>query len=222
MAGRSGVASCLAGAAIFWLLASVSSPASGHTDRTEAFSLDDYFALRRFVHLRLSDDGRWLAFATERAAGRFSAAERETFVIATRGGVPQPIEIPDDASQLIWVPGAHSVAYLSKQGGTSQVYTYDVSRRLAKQMTHSEHGVLSFAFRPSHADLALVIARDAPATESPDQLKSATTGILLDSDISSAYDFVLGARAASGMKSARPCGCRARLGNCPESRSLAT
>lgn len=195
--GSRGTASRLAGAAIIGVLTSVSASAGGHTDRNEPLTIDDYFTLKRFVDLRLSGDGQWLVFAIESAAGRFGTPARQKYVIATRGTAAQPIVIPDDASQLTWVPGAHSIAYLSKQGGTSQVYTYDVARKVVKQVTRAGRDVLSFAFRPRHADLAVVVTRDDPATELSDQLKSATTGLLLDSDTSSAYDFILGARAGT-------------------------
>jgi dipeptidyl aminopeptidase/acylaminoacyl peptidase len=181
-------------AAIIGFLACVGASAGAHADGTEHLTIEDYFTLKQFTDLRLSDDGQWLAFATQSAAGTFGNAKRQMYAVATRRGAPQPIEIPDDASQLTWVPGAHRIAYLSKQAGTSQVFIYDIVGKGAEQVTHAASGVLSFAFRPRSADLAVVVSSGDPANELTDQLKSATSGILLDSDTASAYDFILGAR----------------------------
>lgn len=193
--GRSpNTAPCVATAAITCLLICVGALTNGRAAGAAPLAVDDYFTLKQFVDLRLSDDGQWLAFATESAAEKFGNAGRQSYAIATRGGAAQLIAIPEDASQLTWIPGTHRIAYLSKQGGTSQVHTYDVARKVARQVTHAGHNVLSFAFRPRRADLAVVTNQDDPTPDLPDQLKSATAGILIDSDTSSAYDFILGAR----------------------------
>ena len=85
---------------LFW--AAVARPVTVHANPVDAraFDVSDYFQVRRFTEVALSDDGRWLAYAVHSPAGG-QDVEREFYLerLASSGdtGAVESLALPADA-----------------------------------------------------------------------------------------------------------------------------
>jgi dipeptidyl aminopeptidase/acylaminoacyl peptidase len=166
-----------------------------------AFSIDDYLRLERITQVALSADGKRVAYVVQAGAmldyysDKLPPEEkrnvRTVYLQPVGGGVGRPLEAAADAQELVWLPGSRDLAFLSSRNGVSQVLSLDPDTGAVRPRTSAKDGVESFRFSPDGRSLAFVTRAPAKPSESLyRRFLDGDSGIVIDSDTLSVYDFV--------------------------------
>lgn len=185
---------------VLWAL---SRPLAGQTATADdAFSIDDYFRLKRITQVAMSPDGKSVAYVVHAGAmltyysDKLAPAEkrnvRTVYFQDIAGGKPaKEVEAVNDAQELVWIPGSGELAFVSARAGTAQVFSYDPANGKVRQRTQSADAVQSFRFAPDGRSLAYVTRAATPPSKSLyNQFLNGDQGIVIDSNTLSVYDFV--------------------------------
>ena len=158
----------------------------------QPFTIDDYFKIKRVTELALSSDGEMIAYAVEWQSLEENKTLRRIYVSATAPGAEaELIKEIQDARSLAWIPGRHELAFLSGRGGVTQVFAYDLASQAIRQRTDSKAPVVKFRLAPDGQSLAYVAQEASDGAPSLyEQFQTGDTGILIDPDVISVYDFV--------------------------------
>ena len=156
------------------------------------FSVDDYFRLHRIKELAISGDGDWLVYSVETPSLDENRVKRQVYLLSLRKGATSvEVAVGADSHELAWIPGADEFAFLSGTSGTSQVYSYNVRSHSVRQKTRAADSIKRFKFAPDGSRLAYItMAPVDPDSSLFSRLHRVESGVLIDTNTTSLYDFV--------------------------------
>ncbi len=133
---------------------------AGATSAQEVFSADDLFNLEYATSVRISPDGKWIAYTLsipraidDEPGGRYA----ELHVVSTKTGESQPfITGKVNVSSVRWSPDGEAISFLMTRGEKAkrQVWTIRLDGGEAVQATQSKSGVITYRWHPSGDHLA--------------------------------------------------------------------
>ncbi len=150
-----------------------------------AFTVDDYFKLKRVIALELSSDGKFAVLVVESTSVNENRVTRSVLVQPTTPGVAHmQIEEIQDAHRIAWIPGTHKITFLSERGHqTTQVYSYDLSTSKIYQHTYSDVEVVDYKFAPNGRSIAFVAQERVESASLLDQMLTGEKGLLIDPNV---------------------------------------
>ena len=173
----------LLSAALGLLSATLSTSA---TSGKKLVTVDDLMALRTVNDVRISPDGRQVAYTVSTPSYVLDSHETVLYVVATAGGAPTrliyatPIlnrPLPNPA--LRWSPDGKTISFLSPLQGVAQVVGIGPSGGEGRTLTAAKGGVTAYEWSPDGRDLAYV-SPDPPSEEENRQRREKTFVIQVD------------------------------------------
>lgn len=167
----------------------------------KAFSINDYFKVKRISELALSSDGRMAAYVVEYSPLEQNKTVRSIYINATEEGAePSIIDEIQDATNLAWIPGTHELAFLLRRGGVGaprQVYTYNIHTKKIAPRTQSASDILRFKFASDGQSLAWISRpydhspqKDSRSASIYDRIYHGESGVVFDYENTNFYAFV--------------------------------
>jgi len=142
------------------LAAIVTWTVAGVADAQETFTIEDLFKLNSATSVRISPDGRWIAYTVSKAraadaepGGRYT----ELYVLSTGKGEIRPFLTGEvNVSGVRWTPDSRAISFLMKRGkkAKKQVWTIRVDGGEAVQTTKSKSNVITYRWHPSGKQIA--------------------------------------------------------------------
>jgi len=146
-----------------------------------AITVEDLWAMGRIGDLRLSPDGRWIAYTVTFYSMEENKGNTDIWLISTEGGQPRRLTTsPAYDGHPTWSPDSRKIAFISSRDGKSQIYVISLEGGEAQKMGDiptevtgvewSADGThLAFTTRvyPDAPTLQQTAARDAEKARSP-------------------------------------------------------
>jgi dipeptidyl aminopeptidase/acylaminoacyl peptidase len=135
-------------------------------------TVDDLMKLRTIVDVRISPDGRNVAYAVSTPSLERNAHEPQIFVLATSGGTPRRLaegirifapRVP--APKLRWSPDGSRLSFVGYAAEKPQVFAAPVSGGEARPLTAAVEGVTAYEWAPDGKSLAYLARDSAPPEE---------------------------------------------------------
>jgi dipeptidyl aminopeptidase/acylaminoacyl peptidase len=179
---RSPLAANLAAAVVATLAAA---PAAWATPKVHhGLTVDDMLAFQQLGAPAVSPDGRQVAFTVRTADLAANRGRTDVWLVGTDGGpaaaARQLTTDPANDSEPAWAPDGRAIYFLSRRGGTSQVWWLPLAGGEASQVTNlpidvtgfrvfpdGKHLLLSAEVWPEAKTLADSAARDAAKAKEP-------------------------------------------------------
>lgn len=96
----------------------------------DAFSIDDYFEVKRITELAFSSEGEWIAYRTVQQSLEHNQAEQKIFIMRMEEGAkPVYVDSIQSGQSFSWIPGTQKLAFLSTNFGTVQVQSLDIKTK---------------------------------------------------------------------------------------------
>ena len=167
---------------VFALSSSLS--ATGQSASPRPITIDDYFRILAVHDPRLSPDGKWVAYAVDKAVLKTDKNETRIWMVATSGGDPIPLTAESSTStHPRWSPDGKYIAFLSaRNDGKTQVWLLNRLGGDAVQLTHTAQDVDDFAWAPDSRRLVLILKDPTPEELHAAKEKAASTGDSPSSD----------------------------------------
>lgn len=134
-------------------------------------TVGDLMALRSIADVRISPDGRQVAYVVSQPSFEKDEHEAVLYLVPASGGSPvrlaQNTRIfnkPRPAPHLRWSPDGARLSFLAFAGAVPQVFATDVAGGEARPLTSSPQGVSDYVWSPDGARLAY-LAPDPPSAE---------------------------------------------------------
>jgi dipeptidyl aminopeptidase/acylaminoacyl peptidase len=131
----------------------------------------DLMGLRSISDVRISPDGRQVAYVVSRPALEKDEHEAVLYLVPAAGGPAGRLTFgtrifnkPRPAPHLRWSPDGTRLSFLAFAGDLPQVFALDVRGGEARALTASRQGVSDYVWSPDGTRLAY-LAPDAPAAE---------------------------------------------------------
>ena len=131
----------------------------------------DLMGLRSVSDVRISPDGRQVAYVASRPALEKDEHEAVLYLVPAGGGRPERLTYgtrifnkPRPAPHLRWSPDGARLSFLAFAGDVPQVFALDARGGEARALTASQQGVSDYAWSPDGVRLAY-LAPDAPPAE---------------------------------------------------------
>ncbi len=145
------------------------------------FGVRDMLAMERISDPQVSPDGRWVAFTLRTTDYEKNKGATDVWIAATDGSGARRLtthEASDSAAR--WMPGGHTLVFLSSRGGSSQVWEIRTDGGEPRQLTDfpvdvggvvpfadGRHFALVIEVHPGAANLAESAKLDAEVEENP-------------------------------------------------------
>lgn len=149
-------------------------PAAGGTGAAapaRPVTVAELMRLRSIADVRISPDGRQVAYVVSRPALEKDEHEAVLYLVATGGGPPVRLTFgtrifnqPRPAPHLRWSPDGTRLSFLAFAGDLPQVFALDVRGGEARALTASRQGVSDYVWSPDGTRLAY-LAPDAPGAD---------------------------------------------------------
>lgn len=136
-----------------------------------ALSVDDYFALKELSDVRISPDGKWVAYVVSSSDEAKDESSTYIYTVPFAGGDPTQITFSGKDEHPAWSPDNKSLAFLSSRNKTPQVYLLSRAGGEAYPITDVEQGVDDFQWSPDGKKLLLVLTD--PDEKKPEEGKAA-------------------------------------------------
>lgn len=158
--------------------------------RSSAFTVDDYFDVKRVTDMALTTDGRLLAYAVAGHSGGRRA--RDVYIASLpEYAAGSPVDALSGARDFAWIAGSQELAFLSEQDDVTQVFAWRNANGETRQLTRAADSVESFRFAPDGSALAFTTRAPYQAGVSLyDRFRKGTEGILVDPATTSSHDFL--------------------------------
>jgi dipeptidyl aminopeptidase/acylaminoacyl peptidase len=134
------------------------------------FKVEDMQRLSRVSGLKLSPDGKWVAFVVSRSDVAKNKSVKNIWVVSTSGGDPQQLTFAEQGSNdsLRWSPDSRYIYFLSSRvDNKPQIFRLAVSGGEAKQITNIAIGVDAFILSPDGKTIALTESVFPQCTDMP-------------------------------------------------------
>ena len=140
------------------------------------------WAMGRIGNVAPSPDGLKVAYTVTYYSVEQNKSNSELFVMNADGtNNVQLTHRPSFEGEPAWIHGGQQLAYISSQGGSSQVWAMNPDGSEARQLTHYDGDIEGFAFSPDGSKLLFIAQVEVvkPTTaQHPDLDK--TTGIIIN------------------------------------------
>jgi dipeptidyl aminopeptidase/acylaminoacyl peptidase len=145
--------------------------AGGASAPARPVTVADLMVLRSISDVRISPDGRQVAYVVSRPALEKDEHEAVLYLVPAAGGMPQRLTFgtrifnkPRPAPHLRWSPDGTRLSFLAFAGDLPQVFALEVRGGEARALTASRQGVSDYVWSPDGTRLAY-LAPDAPSAE---------------------------------------------------------
>jgi dipeptidyl aminopeptidase/acylaminoacyl peptidase len=136
-------------------------------------TVDDLMALRTVTDVRISPDGRHVAYVVSTPSFMTDAHEAELYLVPVGGGTAVRLAStvrlfnrPLPSTELRWSPDGSRVTFLAfDEGGLPQVFASDVSGGVASALTSAAGGVMTYEWSPDGTRLAYLALDPPPDAE---------------------------------------------------------
>ena len=149
-------------------------------------TVGDLMALRSIADVRISPDGRQVAYVVSQPSFEKDEHEAVLYLVPASGGSPMRLTYntrifnkPRPAPHLRWSPDGARLSFLAFAGDVPQVYALDVRAGEARALTSHPQGVSDYVWSPDGTRLAY-LAQDAPSAEEEKQRKDKSFVIEVD------------------------------------------
>jgi dipeptidyl aminopeptidase/acylaminoacyl peptidase len=176
-------------AAVVGVLATLAASASGEK---KLVTVDDLMGLRTVNDVRISPDGRHVAYTVSTPSYDTDSHETVLYVVATASAAGSPDNMPTRLAEatpilnrplpnpaLRWSPDGRTISFLSPVQGMPQVMGIDMNGGVARTLTSAKGGVIAYEWSPDGRELAYV-ASDPPSDEETRQRREKTFVIQVD------------------------------------------
>jgi dipeptidyl aminopeptidase/acylaminoacyl peptidase len=144
---------------IYFIL-TVTSPSFGHVRRP--LSIDDYFALKDVSDIRISPDGKWVAYVVSNSDESKDESFTNIHMVPLGGGDPVQATFCGKDEGPRWSPDNKYLAFLSARDKKAQVYLLSRAGGEAYPLTDISQGVDNFEWSPDGKKLLLVLTDPDP------------------------------------------------------------
>ena len=127
------------------------------TGAAHSFHVEDMQKLSRVSGIKLSPDGRWVAFAVSRSDVAKNRSVKNVWIVPANGGEPQQMTFAEEGSndRPRWSPDSRYIYFLSTRVDKKpQIFRLAISGGEAKQITHVPTGVASYILSPDGKTMA--------------------------------------------------------------------
>lgn len=146
------------------LLLVLTQPNYGAQKRPLTF--EDLRALRRIESMRVSPDGRYIAYTVTAKKESSGPVNTDIYLISSRGGYARQMTThPAYDGNPCWSPDGRMLAFISDRNGTPQIFALPVDGGEARQISRIETGVSHFTWSPNGR--AFCLTTWAPPQSSP-------------------------------------------------------
>jgi dipeptidyl aminopeptidase/acylaminoacyl peptidase len=112
-----------------------------------ALTPPDLMKLARLSDPQLSPDGKLVVYTSSRDSAGTNNGNSDLWIVPVQGGEPRRLtDHPQADSRPRWSPDGKVIGFVSRRGGTPQVYAIDPSGGEPRHLTALETGVESFAW----------------------------------------------------------------------------
>jgi dipeptidyl aminopeptidase/acylaminoacyl peptidase len=114
----------------------------------QPFDVQALLKIARIGEPQLSPDGKTVAFTVQAVDLDQNKKPKQIYVVAISGGEPRKITtLGGDNERAVWSPDSKRLAFISDQGGSSQVWTMNPDGSEARQVSNisTEAGGVSFS-----------------------------------------------------------------------------
>jgi dipeptidyl aminopeptidase/acylaminoacyl peptidase len=155
------------------LALSVLAAASSTTSATRV-TVDDLMKLRSILDLKISPDGRQVAYVVSTPSVERNAHEGALFVVPTAGGTPTPLARGATLSSspaIRWSPDGRAISFLALSSGRTQVYAVNPANppEAARTLTSAPSSVVAYEWAPDAKSIAYVAAEALSPDEARQQ-----------------------------------------------------
>jgi dipeptidyl aminopeptidase/acylaminoacyl peptidase len=126
-----------------------------------SFHVEDMQRLSRVGGLKLSPDGKWVAFVVSRSDVSKNKSVHNIWIASANGGEPQQMTFAEEGSndRPRWSPDSHYLYFLSTRVDKKpQLFRLAISGGEAKQITNVPTGVASYILSPDGKTIALTVS----------------------------------------------------------------
>jgi dipeptidyl aminopeptidase/acylaminoacyl peptidase len=127
------------------------------TGAAHSFHVEDMQKLSRVSGIKLSPDGRWVAFAVSRSDVAKNRSVKNVWIVPANGGEPQQMTFAEEGSndRPRWSPDSRYIYFLSTRVDKKpQIFRLAISGGEAKQITNVPTGVASYILSPDGKTMA--------------------------------------------------------------------
>lgn len=135
-------------------------------------TVEDLMALRSIADVRISPDGRQVAYVVSQPSFDKDEHEAVLYLVPADGGAPVRLTYgtrlfnrPRPAPRLRWSPDGSRLSFLAFAGELPQVFALDLSGGEARALTSAPMGVSDYAWSPEGSRLAYLAPEAPPAEE---------------------------------------------------------
>jgi len=128
------------------------------TQAAHSFRVEDMQHLSRVSGLKLSPDGKWVAFVVSRPDVAKNKSVNNIWIVSASGGDPQQLTFAEQGSNdnPRWSPDSHYLYFLSSRvENKPQIFRLAITGGEAKQITNVPTGVAGYIVSPDGKTIAL-------------------------------------------------------------------
>ncbi len=151
-------------ALVMLLLLSALLLAQKTTGEKRPLTIDDYFRLKTVRDVRISPDGKWVAYTVTTRNLKKDKSETRLWMVPAQGGEAIPMTAKgSSASRPRWSPDGKYLSFQSARNkGKTQVWVLNRLGGEAQQLTHIKQGVNGYEWSPDGKKLLLIIKDPKP------------------------------------------------------------
>ena len=121
------------------------------------FTPEALWAMGRIGYVSVSPTGEQIAYSVAYYSVEQNRSNRELFVISADGKTRTQLTRDNfQQSQPTWIKQGSRIAYLSNEGGSSQVWEMTPDGQNRRQLTHFDGDIEGFAFSPDESQLLFI------------------------------------------------------------------
>ncbi|HKV99832.1 MAG TPA: S9 family peptidase [Vicinamibacterales bacterium] len=134
---------------------------AGGVSSSSTVTVDDLMKLRSIIDLKISPDGRQVAYVVSTPSVERNGHEGALFVVSTGGGAPTPLArgaVLTQSPTLRWSPDGRAISFLAIAGGRAQVTTVNPANpaEVSKTLTSAAASVVTYEWAPDGKRIAYV------------------------------------------------------------------
>lgn len=132
---------------------------------SRALGIDDYFALRSISNVRISPDGKWVAYVVSHSEEESDENFSNIYMVSMAGGAPVQVTSSGNDFEPRWSADNQYLSFLSSRTGKSQVYVIARNGGEAKALTNVPQGVDFYEWAPDGKKMLFVLTDPESNTE---------------------------------------------------------